>query len=421
MSRRNLSRREFLKGVSVGVVGLSAGGGWAAESGMKYRKLGRTGLMVSELGFGTSVNKLPIPVLTAGIERGLNYVDTSPNYGRGKSEETLGDLFKSSRMRDKMILCTKSSGMRPDGDVERELPERIEASLKRMQTDHLDILMSPHGASRSEQVQNAALFGAFEKLKKQGKARFFGVSIHTNAAETALAAIQSGYYDVVMTTINVCTTSPTLMAEAKSLREAAMQAQAAKGKGKSRPPPEVFDMRPVLAEAVKKNIGIVAMKGVGAVPQAIRDKVPSHFGQASGMNLFQMCYKWTLSQEGVAVVVAEMTSMQMLEENLRVPHQKLALADREMLECAVAAASTQLCRMCGTCSAQCPRGVKVADILRYGSYATYTAHESPTDLYRALAASERASHCQDCGACESVCPAGISIRSRLQEAHRRLA
>ncbi|MBM4044587.1 MAG: 4Fe-4S dicluster domain-containing protein [Planctomycetes bacterium] len=421
MSGRNLSRREFLKGITVGVAGLSAAGAWAADGGMKYRTLGRTGLKVSELGFGTSVNELSIPILAAGIERGVNYVDTSPNYGRGKSEETLGELFKGSRVRDRMILCTKTSGMKLDADVERELPERVEASLKRMRTDYLDILMSPHGASRPEQVQNAAVFGAFEKLKKQGKARFFGVSIHTNAAETALAAIQSGYYDVVMTIVNVCTTSPALMAEARALREAAMQADAAKGKGKSRPPPEVFDMRPVLAEAVKKNVGIVAMKAVGAVPQAIRDKAPAHFGQASGMNVFQMCYKWALSQEGVAVAVAEMTSLQMLEENLQVPHQKLALADREMLERAVAAASTRLCRMCGTCSAHCPRGVKVADILRYGTYATYAAHESPADLYRALAASERASHCQDCGACEAACPAGVAVRARLREAHRRLA
>ncbi|MBM4086741.1 MAG: 4Fe-4S dicluster domain-containing protein, partial [Planctomycetes bacterium] len=148
---------------------------------------------------------------------------------------------------------------------------------------------------------------------------------------------------------------------------------------------------------------------------------PAHFGQASGMNVFQMCYKWALSQEGVAVAVAEMTSLQMLEENLQVPHQKLARADRETLERAVVAASTRLCRMCGTCSAHCPRGVKVADILRYGTYATYAAHESPADLYRALAASERASHCQDCGACEAACPAGVAVRARLREAHRRLA
>ncbi|MBM4085766.1 MAG: hypothetical protein FJ272_13335 [Planctomycetes bacterium] len=425
---RNLSRREFIRGISVGAagVGLLGTGAFAAEpsaGGMKYRKLGRTGLMVSEISCGTvPLTEENVAVVRAAFERGVNFVDTASAYGKGKSEEALGGIFKNKSVRDKVIVCTKTSGLKMGADIESSFVEHVEGSLKRLQTDRVDIIMAPHGASAPEHVQNAEVFAAFEKLKKQGKARFLGVSTHGTYSEVALAAINGGHYDVVLTMINVANTIPALMDQAKAMREAKMKEQAAKGKGKARPLPEVCDMRPVLAAAVKKNVGIVAMKVCNNVPQEIRDKVPAHFGQASGMNLFQMCYKWVLSQPGVAACVPSMTTMEMLDQNLEVPHKKLAEADRRMLEQAVVAASGQICRMCSTCSAHCPRGVKVADILRYRMYYTaYGERELATESYRELAAAERVTNCRDCGTCEAVCPAGIQVRSRLRDAHRRLA
>ncbi|MBM4045380.1 MAG: twin-arginine translocation signal domain-containing protein [Planctomycetes bacterium] len=421
-TRRRLSRREFIKGISVGAagLGLAGAGAWAAEpsTGMKYRKLGRTGLMVSEIGLGTDrIDEQNFSLIPAAIERGVTYIDTAPMYpmqGKGKTEEVIGRVLKQSSVRDKVVLCTKATGLKLGGDMEKELTERLDASLKRLQTDRVDIFMAPHGATAPEHVQSAAIFSAFEKLKKQGKARFLGVSTHINYAENCLAAIRSGYYDVVMSVINISNTSAALLDEARALREAR-----ARDKGLVWMP-LLFDMRPVVAEAAKKNVGLVAMKAVNGVVEDIRSKVPSQFGQASGMNLFQMCYKWVLSQESVATIVANMVTMEMLEQDVQVPGKKLARADAEMLERAVA--SAQVCRLCGTCSANCPRGVKVADILRFEMYhRAYGTHEAAVQGYRALAAAERASACQDCGTCEAVCPAGVRVRARLHEAHRRLA
>ena len=80
------------------------------QDGMAYRQLGRTGLMVSELVFGseriTPENVRPIEI---AIERGINYFDTAPQYGRGASETALGKVFDTPSKREKVFLATKVS------------------------------------------------------------------------------------------------------------------------------------------------------------------------------------------------------------------------------------------------------------------------------------------------------------------------
>ena len=79
-----------------------------------------------------------------------------------------------------------------------KITSSLEGSLQRVGTDHFDILMCPHGANAPEEVQIPEIYSTFEKLKKDGKVRFLGVSTHNDPAGVLRAAAASGHYDVAM-------------------------------------------------------------------------------------------------------------------------------------------------------------------------------------------------------------------------------
>jgi L-galactose dehydrogenase len=154
---------------------------------MHYRPLGRTGLQVSALSLGGVAfgdmygHLLPGEAdacVRRAIDLGVNLIDTSPYYGRTRSESVLGEIL-SAGLRDKIYLCSKAGrNTRTDFDFSPPAMERsVEASLKRLQTDYLDILIA-------HDIEFATDFGAvftetaavLHKLKAAGKCRFVGMS-----------------------------------------------------------------------------------------------------------------------------------------------------------------------------------------------------------------------------------------------------
>ena len=104
--------------------------------------------------------------------------------------------------------------------------ERLEESLKRLQTDYVDIYFCPHGVKREEEVAYPALREATDKLKKEGKIRFTAISTHTEYASVSMAAIKSGYYDVLMPVL--C--APTIVTKIGDATKAAFAAETKKKK-----------------------------------------------------------------------------------------------------------------------------------------------------------------------------------------------
>lgn len=110
-----------------------------------------------------------------------------------------------------MDRCFVSNAMMEDYghlvDASKANQEKIrtslEGSLKRAKTDHFDILMCPHGGNSKEEVMVPEIFSTVEKLKKEGKVRFLGVSTHNDPAGVLDAAVETGQYDVVMCAYNV--------------------------------------------------------------------------------------------------------------------------------------------------------------------------------------------------------------------------
>lgn len=156
---------------------------------MEYRLLGRTGLAVSVMSQGgAAIGQQYGPVslaevadcVHAAIDAGVNLIDTAAYYGLGKSEEMLGQILQGG-WRDRVLLCTKACRLeRTRFDFSPEGTRTcFEQSLQRLRTDHVDILLAHdiEFATDYESVFNETA-GVLQQLKKEGKARFIGMSCY---------------------------------------------------------------------------------------------------------------------------------------------------------------------------------------------------------------------------------------------------
>ena len=172
---------------------------------LSKRPLGKTGESLSIIGFGGIVvmggtQEDADTRVRQAIDRGINYFDVAPTYGRGEAEAKLGPALKPYR--DKVFLACKTQ-KRDRAGAEQEL----NASLKQLQTDHFDLYQMHAIQDVEKDVKKALAPGgaveAFVAARKQGKIRFLGFSAHS--AEAALAAIASGVFDTILYPVNfVC-------------------------------------------------------------------------------------------------------------------------------------------------------------------------------------------------------------------------
>lgn len=154
---------------------------------MKLRPFGNTGMNVSEVGLGAWQLANPdwgvndkneaLRIVQKSLEAGCNFFDTAPGYGGGRSEELLGEGLKSVR-RD-VILCTKfghTAEGATDFSAEAVRPS-LEASMRRLQTDYLDIVLMHNPPREMMDGRIASQYEEFEKLKAEGVIREYGVSL----------------------------------------------------------------------------------------------------------------------------------------------------------------------------------------------------------------------------------------------------
>ena len=179
---------------------------------MLYRRLGNTGAMVSAIGFGGSHFAKPgieeaesIRLCHAAIDRGMNFMDNSWDYNKGESERRMGVALGQGGYRDKVFLMTKVDG-RNVGIANQQL----EQSLRRLQTDHLDLWMFHEVLRYDDPDRIFARGGAIEAAiaaKQAGKIRHIGFTGHKDPhIHIAMmeAARRHGFqFDVVLMPSNV--------------------------------------------------------------------------------------------------------------------------------------------------------------------------------------------------------------------------
>lgn len=192
---------------------------------MNYRKLGKTGLQVSEVGYGAwgisgkqwigARDDESLCALNRAIDLGLNFIDTALAYGEGHSERLVGqvvrerdeEIFVASKVPPKNGIWPAPSGLNPEdvfpGDYVRECTEK---SLKNLGLETIDV--QQFHVWQDEWVGEGSWLEAVEDLKSEGKIRFFGVSINDHQPANAIKLIQSGVVDTVQVIYNVFDQSP---------------------------------------------------------------------------------------------------------------------------------------------------------------------------------------------------------------------
>jgi predicted aldo/keto reductase-like oxidoreductase len=279
-------RRSFLKTLAAGTAAAVAGRGLPAlgqepaapalaagkvvRDGMVYRRLGRTGLHISEIALGGS----PLPderLLFRLIERGVNYLDVSESYENGNVERLAGRALKTFG-RDRIMIHTRFH-LR-ERSTEDGVIASVEASLRRLGTDHVEVL-GIHGVEDPKDLTDGRVLGAFEKLKAQGKFLFRGVTCHVNQHAVIPEAVAGGLYDMVQIGYNVFDIQET----EKDVRVYGDYL------GES-------GIRRLIDLAAGKDVGVTAMKvlKVGGRRQDL----------AGGATLFQAMLKWALADDRVA-------------------------------------------------------------------------------------------------------------------------
>jgi len=187
---------------------------------MKYRTLGRTGIEISEISLGTWAfgNKVyggvdekdGINTIHAGIDLGVNIFDTAPQYGTaeqdGVAEIVLGKALKGKR--DKVHISTKF-GRNPtikngaSQFYKSRIIDSVEESLKRLQTDYIDVLFF-HSPFSPKEI-NDDVWEGIEQVKKQGKVRFIGhsISMFHQTEQMARQWAKEGKIDVVQVVLSL--------------------------------------------------------------------------------------------------------------------------------------------------------------------------------------------------------------------------
>jgi aryl-alcohol dehydrogenase-like predicted oxidoreductase len=299
--KSGVSRREFLEtsGLAAGAVAAlpALPPALAAEAAgatrLPHRTLGRTGASVSILAMGCGSRFLAYPaseataVLEKAVALGIDYLDTAQSYGDGESESRLG-RFLATRRKD-VFLATKI----PTRSRTRDAALReIEGSLKRLQTDHLDLVHLHSLGDDADLAKVEAPDGAIKalyELRDQKVTRFIGMTSHTDGAVMA-KAIERNDLDCVQMAMNP--------ARAARFEEMALPA------------------------ADRKNLGVILMKVTG------QDRLLSD-GAVDAGSLLR--YAWSLP---ITTAVCGMPKLEFLEANVaaaRAFSSPLAPAEMEAL------------------------------------------------------------------------------------------
>jgi len=285
-----ISRRRFLETTAAGTVAAQALPAFQVDdkTGMPMRTLGKTGAKVSILAFGCGSRFLAykdedkaLAALTKALDLGITYVDTAYGYGNGQSETWVGKIMPERRK--SVWLATKID--KRNGD---EAMRVIEGSMKRLQTDHVDLL---HIHSLTSEADLAAIeapdgvLKVVQKMKEQKVARFIGITCHTDPA-VLKTALERHDFDCTQMALNA--------------------AKSGMAKGISGYGEQHVDSFQTLALPVanRKGMGVIAMK---------------IFGQEAlnGKAAVEKLIHYSMSLPVTACVVG-MPQMAHVEENIRV-------------------------------------------------------------------------------------------------------
>ncbi|MDT8402576.1 MAG: aldo/keto reductase [Bacteroidales bacterium] len=437
MKPTSLNRRKFLKNTSLGILGASLAGSQSLTAKpqnrtselpkiKEYRTLGRTGLKVSDIGAGIQASE---GLLKATLEAGVNFLETSELYGRGRNETLIGSVIKDYD-RQKLVIATKVSPQLKEFESDRDIIARVNASLERLQTDYVDCLLI-HGAENSQRVKNKHFHKAVKQLKKEGKVNFAGVSCHGHSwwdspeetfEDVLMTAVDDGRFDVIMLPYNFF--------------EPEMATRVLEACGDKNIGTMIMKSNPILLyELFKEEKDTHEKEGkefperymIGYEKYKLQAEKANEFFNRYGLNSMEEmkdgAMQFVLSNKNVSTICCELPNFEALEKYIRLSGTRLAPSTEAMLAHYRSEFGNLHCRIaCNECEKACPHHVPINTILRYNYYFSAKKQEKyAMSLYHTLVGN-KADICLYCeGYCLDKCPYGVLTTPLLAVAHQNLS
>jgi len=412
----HVDRRKFLKSMGAAGLGSVFAGGKAVAKDDKQsgpnlseatqpqvprRKLGKTGIDVPVLALGTMYNLIDKQImLRKTLDWGVNYWDTSYVYAGGNSELGIGKyLSRNPEQRKNVTIVSKALNAFTYDDMERIM----QTSLKRMNTDYIDIYYFHALGNHSINDLNDDIHRWAESAKRRKKIRYFGFSTHQKMAQCLMKASKLDWIDVIMTSWNF----------------RLMQKQ---------------EMHEALDACHEAGIGLVAMKTTGQstlkwARQAIETKKDKQLVESlldKGYSKEQACIKLVLDDPRISSACVGMSDLSVLTSNVAAVLDKTKLAAPQM-EAFKQYADATCGGYCAGCSQICQQAVPempyVSEIMRYLMYYNnYGDKQRARQLFAQIPARFRNKLTSaDYSKAETRCPQQMPIGALMAEAEKKLA
>ncbi len=376
---------------------------------MKYRELGNTGIMVSEIGmgcegFGESNCAMTRKLFDLAEERGVNYFDlytSNPAIRRA-----VGEAMKGRR--EKFIVQSHICSVWQDGQYKRtrkisEVKAGFAEMLELLQTDYIDVGMIHYCDALSdwEEIVSGGVLDYARQLKKEGKILHIGLSSHN--PQVALKAVESGAIEVLMFSVNPCYDLQPANEDVEELWAA---------KNYSGTLTNMDPERQRLYETCQRlGVGITVMKCFGG-----GDLLDAKLSPAGAALTVNQCIHYALTRPGVAVVLAGAHSIEQLKTSLA--YEEASEAEKDYAEAFASFPKiswTGHCMYCSHC-APCPQKIDVAYVTKFLNLTVAQGEipETVREHYKAL--EHHAGECIKCGICETRCPFGVKVRENMEKA-----
>ncbi len=376
---------------------------------MRYRALGKTGIMASEIGMGCegfledncrNAKKL----IDAAEKLGINYFDlysSNPELRAG-----IGEALKGRR--EKFYIQAHLCSAWVDGQYKRvreirEVKNAFRELMELLQTDYIDVGMIHYCDSLAdwEQIEDGPVMAYAKRLKGEGVIRHIGLSSHN--PEAAIAAVESGDIEVLMFSVNPCYDLQPANEDVEELWKPDNYAS---------PLVNMDPQREKLYELCQsRGVGITVMKAFGG-----GDLLDSTLSPAKSALTVNQCLHYALTRPAVASVMSGAHSVEQLE--LCAAYEDASDSEKDY-----AAALAKFpniswqghCMYCGHC-APCPQKLDVASVTKFLNLALAQDEipETVRDHYGLL--DHHASECIACGACEKRCPFGVPVIQNMKRA-----
>jgi len=401
-----MGRREFFKiaGITglttaLSVVGCKESSDAKADSSGKIsypqiprRKLGKTDEMVPVLSHGIMYNLVENQiVLKKGLQWGIKHWDTSNSYAGGNSELGIGKyLKKHPEVRKDVFIVSKASSAK----TPKEMEKKLQLSLKRMNTNYIDLFYGIHGLSDPNDLTPEIRKWA-ESAKKRKLIKHFGFSTHKNMANCLTAASKLDWIDAIMTSWNFRLMQDDTMEKA-------------------------------VDACYKANIGLIAMKVMGLTIYSDGDKKLTQHFIKKGYTDGQAKLKAVLDDKRFAAACITMENTALITTNAAaaLDKTKLSKADWQMLQDHALATCSGYCSGCNEfCDSAIPDMPVVSDVMRYLMYYnSYGDEQKAQDLFREIPQHMRMHLLSmDFTATEKACPKNLPIGSFIKEAIEKLS